>query len=235
MILSDNFEQRLANAPKPTGRTVPKTEIICAKWILQKINNLSGIDDHTDSIAPPPTTQEPPATVYAVRADSSVSRVVSLSASRTNSQQLSSKGDKPVSKLTGYLKEHPLLSSSSGLNMAFILITSQSNKLQSQNTKLQNQVNHYQTEVDCLEKKLEKFRKKVDMTDLVTQLTNHSLSPWPSSTLGITQHMPMLSASEGFSFPQILPPTPAMDLDLQMPTPAIGEGAIQGFIQERVT
>ena len=135
-------------------------------------------------------------------------------ASRAPTQQSTSKGDELVSKLTNYLEERSLSSSSSssGLNTAFFLMTSQNNELRSQNTELRNQVDRYRVEVDRLERKLEKSRKKAEMTDLVAQLASHSISPQFSSTLERTS-------------------TPIGDFFPQTTAPAIGEGDIQGVVR----
>ena len=94
-----------------------------------------------------------------------------LSTPKGHSWQPSSKGDELISKLTNYLEDCSLSSSSSsGLNTSFVLMNSQNNELWNQNMELCNQVNHYKIEVNCLEKKLDMFRKKADTSDLMVQL-----------------------------------------------------------------
>ena len=242
VMTSESSAQQLATTPKPTGNGVPDPEVVRAKRILQQINDLSGVDDHADGIPPPRTAQEPLPTVRAVKADTLVSRAASLSTSRAQPRQPSSKGDEFMSKLTNYLEERSSSSSSSsssGLNPALILITSQNNELRGQNTELRSQVDRYRMEVDRLEKKLEKFRKKADMTELVARFTSHSISPRPSSALGIAQHMSTPSVSERMDFSPInssplqVPP-PAINPISQVMAPTIGEGAVEGVVEERV-
>ena len=108
-------------------------------------------------------------------------------------------------------------------------MTSQNNELRSQNTELHSQVNRYRMEVDRLERKLEKHRKKADMSDLIAQLADRSVVPWSPSVPGITHGMAALSTSErtppqGFSSPQVLPPTPVVDPVSQFLAPTMGEG-----------
>ena len=66
---------QLANASKPTGDAEPAPEVIHAKSILQAINDLSGVDDHTDGIPAPPNVRESLPTVHATRANASLSHM----------------------------------------------------------------------------------------------------------------------------------------------------------------
>lgn len=230
MVLSNQFTQQLAASPKPSGNGVMDIAIRRAKRLDLCIRDVSGAEDHADGMPRPPTAQESLPTVRAIKIGASLP----CAGSQSSSRQPSSKGEEFVSKLTNYLEERSSLSSSSssGLNAAFVLMTSQNNELRSQNTELRNQVDRYRTEVDRLEKKLEKARKKAEMADLVARLTNNSISPQPPSVSEITRCMLTLSTSErmpspGSSPPQLLPPIHITGPVSHSLTPTM-EGVVEG-------